>query len=240
MARPGSARRPPRRAAPARRTTAAAVRRESRPARRRRAAAILDRLAAEYPDSRPALDFTMPLELLVATILSAQCTDKRVNAVTPELFRRYPDARAYAEADLAELEELVHPTGFYRQKARALRALGAALAAEHGGRVPETMAELTALPGVGRKTANVVLGNAFGASEGVVVDTHVHRLARRLGLAADNAAEKIEAALMALVPRERWTLAGNLLIEHGRRICHARRPDCPACVLADLCPSAAV
>jgi endonuclease-3 len=176
----------------------------------------------------------------VATILSAQCTDKRVNEVTPELFRRMPSARHYAEAPLATLEELVKTTGFFRNKARALKGLGQALVAEHGGRVPETMEELRELPGVGRKTANVVLGNAFGKNVGVVVDTHVQRLSRRLGLTDQTDPEKIERDLMALVPQEAWTLWAHLLIDHGRKVCKARRPECGACVVNELCPSAEV
>jgi endonuclease III len=220
--------------------TPAQARRESAGARRARTAEILARLAREYPHSRCALDHRTPLELLVATVLSAQCTDKRVNEVTPALFRRYPTARHYAEADLAELEEAVRSTGFYRNKARALKALGQALVAAHGGEVPDAMAALTALPGVGRKTANVVLGNAFGLAAGVVVDTHVQRLSRRLGLTAEDDPEKIERDLMPLVPRADWTRWSHLLIDHGRKVCKARKPDCPLCVLADLCPSAEV
>jgi len=158
--------------------------------------------------------------------------------VTPALFRRYPDAPAYAQADLGELEEMVHSTGFYRNKARALKSLGAALVAEHGGAVPPDMEALCALPGVGRKTANVVLGNAFGRNEGIVVDTHVQRLSGRLKLSAQTDPEKIEAELMVLVPRDDWTLWSHLLILHGRKVCAARKPRCAACAIADLCPSA--
>ncbi|HEX5760125.1 MAG TPA: endonuclease III [Thermoanaerobaculia bacterium] len=220
--------------------TPAEARRESRKAKRRRAAEIDARLRAEYPDSRTALRHRTPLELLVATILSAQCTDQRVNEVTPALFRRYPSAELYAAAPLGELEEMVKSTGFFRNKARALKGLGQALAAEHGGRVPETMEELRALPGVGRKTANVVLGNAFGKNVGVVVDTHVQRLSRRLGLTDETDPEKIELDLMELVPREEWTLWSHLLIDHGRNVCKARRPECGRCVVNELCPSAEV
>ena len=220
--------------------TPARARRESMRARRERTAEILARLRRADPAAHTALDHHGPFELLVATILSAQCTDKRVNEVTPALFRRYPTARDLAAARIEELEEMVRSTGFYRNKARALKALGQALMAEHGGEVPASMAALSALPGVGRKTANVVLGSAFGINEGVVVDTHVQRLSRRLYLTAETTPEKIERDLMALVPREHWTLWSHLLIGHGRRVCKARRPACAACVLADLCPSAEV
>ncbi|HNZ97097.1 MAG: endonuclease III [Acidobacteria bacterium] len=213
-------------------------RRESARARRERTATILDRLAREYPDATCALTHANPFQLLVATILSAQCTDEQVNRVTPALFARFPDAAALAGADLAEVEALVHSTGFFRNKARALVGLGQALVADHDGQVPATMAELVRLPGVGRKTANVVLGNAFGRDEGIVVDTHVARLSRRLGLAAGDSPEAIERELMALVPRDAWTLWAHLLIFHGRQVCPARRPRCASCVVADLCPSA--
>ncbi len=221
-----------------RRTTWTEARRESRASRRRRTRAILERLARQHPDARCALDHGSALELLVATILSAQCTDARVNQVTPALFRRYPAAADYAAADLAELEEQIRPTGFFRNKARALKALGQALASEHGGEVPRSMEELTRLPGVGRKTANVVLGNAFAIEEGIVVDTHVQRLSRRLGLTAEEDAVKIERDLMELVPRGSWTLWSHLLIFHGRRVCQARKPDCASCAVNALCPSA--
>ena len=215
-------------------------RRESAAARRDRTATILERLAAEYPEAGCALDHRSPLELLVATILSAQCTDVRVNLVTPALFRRCPDAAAFAAAELAELEALIQSTGFFRNKAKALQGLGRALVARHGGQVPRTMAELTALPGVGRKTANVVLGNAFGIEAGVVVDTHVGRLANRLGLTRESDPVKVERDLVALVPQPAWTLWSHLLIHHGRAVCKAPRPRCAACALADLCPSAAI
>jgi endonuclease-3 len=216
------------------------VRRESGRARRERAAAILARLRPAYPGARTALDFETPLQLLVATILAAQCTDQRVNMVTPELFRRLPAARDLAAAPIEELEELVRSTGFFHNKARTLKALGQALVAEHAGRMPETMEELVRLPGVGRKTANVVLGNALGRKEGVVVDTHVQRVSRRLGLTEETEPEKIERDLMALLPRETWTEAANLLILHGRAVCKARRPECGRCVVNDLCPSAEI
>jgi endonuclease-3 len=180
------------------------------------------------------------LQLLVATILSAQCTDKRVNEVTPALFRRYPTALAYAEASLPDLESMIQSTGFFRNKAKSLQGLGRALVADHGGEVPRSMAELFVLPGVGRKTANVVLGNAFGIEAGVVVDTHVGRLSRRLGLTAEDDPVKAESDLAKLVPQERWTLWSHLLIDHGRAVCAARKPACDRCVLADLCPSAEV
>jgi endonuclease-3 len=230
----------PRRAKARAGITPAEARRESRRAKRQRTAEIDARLRAAYPDSRTALDHRNPLELLVATILSAQCTDKRVNEVTPALFRRYPSARHYAEAPLADLEEMVKTTGFFRNKAKALKGLGQALVAEHGGEVPETMEELHALPGVGRKTANVVLGNAFGKNVGVVVDTHVQRLSRRLGLTDETEPEKIERDLMELVPQEGWTVWSHLLIYHGRSVCKARRPECGRCVVNELCPSAEV
>ena len=220
--------------------TPAQARRESLRAKRARAGSIFDTLRGLYPDSRCALDFETPLQLLVATILAAQCTDKRVNEVTPALFRRYPTARHYAEAPIEELEEMVKTTGFFRNKARALKNLGQALLAQHGGEVPATMEALHELPGVGRKTANVVLGNAFGLAEGIVVDTHVQRLSRRLGLTDQTDPEKIERDLIALVPREHWTLWSHLLIDHGRQVCQARKPNCPGCAVADRCPSAEV
>lgn len=220
--------------------TPAAARRESRPARRARVAEILQRLKREYPDSRCALDHRSPLQLLVATILSAQCTDQRVNLVTPALFRRYPQAADYAAAPLEEIEELIRSTGFYRNKARSLQGLGRALVADHGGEVPRAMDLLTPLPGVGRKTANVVLGNAFAENVGVVVDTHVGRLSRRLGLTVEDDPVKVEQDLMAAVPQPEWTLWSHLLIDHGRNVCLARKPRCAQCVLNELCPSAEV
>jgi endonuclease-3 len=176
----------------------------------------------------------------MATVLAAQCTDERVNQVTPALFRRYPTARDYAAADLAELEEMVRTTGFFRNKARALKNLGTALVAEHGGEVPASLELLVALPGVGRKTANVVLGNAFGRTEGIAVDTHVQRLSRRLFLTEETDPEKIERDLMPVLPREEWTRFALLLQDHGRKICKARKPECAICPVADLCPSAEV
>jgi len=220
------------------RLTLAGARRESKRRKRLRTEEILARLSEEYPDADCALHHDNPFELLAATILSAQCTDKRVNIVTPTLFARFPTPLAMAEADLTEIEELVRTTGFFRNKARSLKGLGQALVSDHGGQVPQTMMELNALPGVGRKTANVVLGNAFGIDEGVVVDTHVQRLAGRLGLTREKTPVKIEIDLMDLVPKDRWTLWSHLLILHGRNRCKARRPLCDQCVLLDLCPSA--
>ncbi len=221
-----------------RRLTPSAARRESKKARRARSEEILARLKREYPDSRCALNHDNPLQLLMATILSAQCTDKRVNMVTPELFARFPTAADLAAAELGELEELVRTTGFFRNKARSLKGLGQALVDEHGGEVPSEMGALVRLPGTGRKTANVVLGNAFGIDEGVVVDTHVGRISRLLVLTEEKDPVKVERDLMAVVPKSDWTLWAHLLIDHGRAVCKARRPDCGACVLADLCPSA--
>jgi len=196
------------------------------------------RLKTAYPEARTALYWSNPLELLVATILSAQTTDVRVNAVTPNLFAKYPTAADYAAADPTELEEDIRPTGFFRNKAKSLRGMARALADDHGGEVPRTMDELVALPGVGRKTANVVLGNAFGIDEGVVVDTHVRRLSNRLGFTTQNDPEKIERDLMQTVPNRDWTLFSHLLILHGRSVCKARKPACVDCVVNDLCPSA--
>ena len=199
---------------------------------------VVSRLKREYPDARTELNWSNPLELLVATILSAQTTDVRVNQVTKELFRKYRTAADYAGADPGELEEDIRPTGFYRNKARAIQGMARALIEEHGGEVPRTMAELVALPGVGRKTANVVLGNAFGVDEGIVVDTHVRRVSNRLGFTEEKDPEKIEQDLLRLVPEGDRTIFSHLLIFHGRRVCKARKPDCPGCVLNDICPSA--
>jgi endonuclease-3 len=196
------------------------------------------RLKSEYPGAKTALDWKNPLELLVATILSAQTTDVRVNAVTPTLFAKNPTAADYAAADPTELEEDIRPTGFFRNKAKSLRGMARALVADHGGEVPRTMEDLVALPGVGRKTANVVLGNAFSTDEGVVVDTHVRRLSNRLGFTTHNDPEKIERDLMQTVPKRDWTVFSHLLILHGRSVCKARKPACSDCVVNDLCPSA--
>lgn len=198
---------------------------------------VLARLKREYPDAHCALNHRGAFELLCATILSAQCTDARVNLVTPTLFTRYPDAFALARAEQADVEAIIRSTGFFRNKARNLIAMAQALVAEHGGVVPRTMAELTALPGVGRKTANVILGNAYGINEGITVDTHVARLARLLGLTRQTDPVKIERDLMPQFPRADWALLSHLLIFHGRQVCIARRPRCEACVLADVCPS---
>ena len=202
------------------------------------ASEVTARLKAEYPDARTELDWSNPLELLVATILSAQTTDVQVNRVTESLFSKYRTAEDYADSTPEELEEDIRPTGFYRNKARSLRGMASALVEEHGGEVPRTMSELVALPGVGRKTANVVLGNAFGTNEGIVVDTHVRRVSGRLGLTESSDPVKIEQELMRLVPERDWTIFSHLLILHGRRTCKARKPDCPNCILNDICPSA--
>jgi endonuclease-3 len=214
--------------------------RESKRARKERALRVFDLLAEEYPDAECELDFEDPFQLAVATILSAQTTDERVNSVTPELFRRYPTASALATASPQDVEEIVRSTGFFRNKAKNIIGFARGVMEEHGGSVPRSMVDLTRLPGVGRKTANVVLGNAFGIDEGVVVDTHVSRLSRRLLFSDEETPEKIEAQLMALFPPERWTLLAHLLIWHGRRVCDARRPRCEACVVSHLCPSSRV
>jgi endonuclease-3 len=206
-------------------------------AQKERAAKVLDLLEAEHPDARCALEHDNPLQLLVATILSAQCTDERVNQVTPVLFARYPTARRLAEAPREEIEAIIRPTGFFRQKAGYIQGAAQAIAARPDGGVPRTMKELLELPGVARKTANVVLGVAYDVRDGVVVDTHVGRLARRLRFTRESNPVKIEADLMALVPRERWVELAHLLIFHGRRVCAARRPACDLCVVSDLCPS---
>jgi endonuclease-3 len=202
-----------------------------------RAPEIFQRLAAAYPDARCALDFETPFQLLVATILSAQCTDKRVNMVTPRLFATYPTPAALAAAKQEEVEELVKTTGFFRSKAKSLLGMSAAIENQHGGEVPATMDALVELPGVGRKTANVILGNAFDRNEGVVVDTHVARVSQRLELTKHTDPVKIEQDLVTLFPRQQWTLLAHLLIEHGRKICEARLPKCSQCPLGDLCPS---
>jgi endonuclease-3 len=212
--------------------------RESFQAKAARVKKVISGLRKAYPDAHCELNHSNPLELLVATILSAQCTDKRVNIVTGELFNKYRSAADYARADLAGLERDIRTTGFYRNKARSIKACGHALVERHGGSVPGTMEELIELGGVGRKTANVVLGNAFNINVGVVVDTHVARLSRRLGLTGETDPAKIEQALMKLVPKEEWTLFSHWLIWHGRRRCSARKPDCAHCEISGLCPSA--
>lgn len=213
--------------------------------RRRRSAAdlrehaheIVRRLRKEYPDAHCELDFKSPFQLLVATILSAQCTDKRVNMVTPGLFSTYPTPKKMAEASPDDLEEIIKSTGFFRAKTKSLQGMSSGLLEHHGGKVPDTMDDLVALRGVGRKTANVVLGNAFGKDEGIVVDTHVGRVSVRLALTNETDPVRVEEKLMALVPRRDWTIFSHLLIFHGRRICVARLPRCGACVLSDICPS---
>ena len=219
---------------------AARFRRESRAAKKARVAEILERLHHEYPDARCSLDHRNPYELLAATILSAQCTDERVNQVTPTLFARYPTPVDLAGARTEEVEELIRPTGFFRNKTKSLLGMAGAVVDRHGGEVPATMEELVKLPGVGRKTANVVLGNAFGKDEGVVVDTHVRRVSGRLGLTKQEDPERIEQDLMTLVPRPEWTDLPHLLIYHGRAVCKAPTPRCEVCVLNDLCPSSRV
>jgi len=209
--------------------------RESRDAKRARARKIIRALKRAYPDAKIALDFSNPLELLVATILSAQCTDERVNLVTPALFAKYASARDWAKADLATLERLVHSTGFFRAKARAIVGMARALVEHHGGEVPQTRDALTALPGVGLKTANVILGNAFG-QQAIAVDTHVFRVSQRLGLARSEDADEVHDQLVDTLPRKEWTLATHLLTTHGRRTCTARKPACPACPVRALCP----
>lgn len=203
-----------------------------------RALEIQRRLADAYPDAHCELDHRNAYELAVATILSAQCTDKRVNLVSPELFRRWPTAAKLARATRPQIEKVIQSTGFFRNKAKSLAGLGKALVERHGGDVPAEMAELVALPGIGRKTANVILGNAFGKNEGVVVDTHVQRLAGRFGLTKETDPVRVERALMPLFARESWAMLSHQMIFHGRRVCLARKPRCGECFLADICPSA--
>ena len=200
----------------------------------------ISRLRSLYPEARTELNWRTPLDLLVATILSAQCTDVRVNQVTEDLFRRYHSAGDYASVDQETLEEQIRSTGFYRNKAKSIQGMARGLLEDHGGEVPRTLDELVKLPGVGRKTANVVLGDAFGAPEGVVVDTHVKRLSQRLGLTEHKDPEKVERDLMQIVPKEEWAAFSHLLIFHGRGVCKARKPDCPGCTLNDICPSSSV
>ena len=206
---------------------------------RRRAQSIHRKLTAQYPNAACALHYDSPLQLLVATILSAQCTDVRVNLVTPGLFARYPDARAFAEAKLPELEDAIRSTGFFRNKARNIKACCQAIVTENGGQVPQTLEGLVALPGIGRKTANVILGNAFSVP-GITVDTHVGRLSRRLSLTEHTDPVKVEHDLMALLPAKDWTLFSHEIILHGRQVCHARKPKCSECVLNGLCPKIGV
>lgn len=202
--------------------------------------AIIELLREAHPDATCALDFENPLQLLVATILSAQCTDERVNKVTPVLFARFPTAQALAEADREALEQIIHSTGFYRNKAKNVQEAARRIVAEYGGDVPNNMAELLTLAGVARKTANVVLGNCYGIADGVVVDTHVKRLAGRLGLSAQSDPEKIERDLMALAQPSEWIDLSHLLIFHGRRVCDARKPKCAICTIRELCPTGAL
>jgi endonuclease III len=214
--------------------------RETAEAKAARTKKIIAGLQKTYPDAHCELNFANPLQLLIATILSAQCRDKRVNIVTKDLFQKYRSAKDFANADLVELEQAIKTTGFFRNKAKNIQACCRALVEKHGGEVPRTMEELFALDGVGRKTANVVLGNAFGINVGVVVDTHVTRLCNRLGLTKQTDAEKIEQELMTLLPRTQWTLFSHWLIWHGRRRCDARKPDCAGCEIKKLCPQIGV
>ncbi len=208
--------------------------------RRARTRKIIARLRKAFPDAKCALDHANPLELLVATILSAQCTDVRVNLVTPALFAKYRRAIDYAAADPLVFQREIQSTGFFRNKTKSILGMAQALIERHGGEVPQTMQELVALPGVGRKTANVVLGNAFGKNEGIVVDTHVQRISGLLKLTKEKTPEKIERDLMALVPRDDWTIFSHLFILHGRKTCIARRPKCEECGINSLCPSSRV
>ncbi|MDD4889188.1 MAG: endonuclease III [Phycisphaerae bacterium] len=212
--------------------------RETNADRKARARKIIGLLRRMYPDAHCSLDYSTPLQLLVATVLSAQCTDKRVNLVTPALFAKYPDAKALADANLDELMNDVRSTGFYRNKAKAIQSACRDIVARHAGRVPDTMEALTELSGVGRKTANVVLGNAFNVAVGVVVDTHVGRVARRLGLTGNDDPVKAEADLMGLFEKGDWIYLSHALILHGRNVCASQRPNCAGCGLAQLCPSA--
>ena len=217
-----------------------ASRAESPAERRARTRKILARLRREFPEAKCALDHESPLQLLVATILSAQCTDVRVNMVTPALFAKYHTAADYEAADPEQFQREIQSTGFFRNKTKSILGMAHALVERHGGRVPDTMDALVALPGVGRKTANVVLGNAFGKNEGIVVDTHVQRISGLLKLTREPTPEKIERDLMALVPRKDWTIFSHLLILHGRKTCIARRPKCESCRISELCPSSRI
>ena len=207
---------------------------------KRRALKVAKLLAKEYPDARCALDFKSPLELLIATILSAQCTDVRVNMVTPALFKKYPNAAAFAAANRGDLEKAIQSTGFFRNKAKSIQECCRKLATEHGGKVPKSIDELVELPGVGRKTANVVLGTAYDIASGIVVDTHVSRIVHRLGLTKEKDAVKIERDLMEQLPKREWVNFAHRLIHHGRRICAARKPKCSDCVLNVVCPKIGV
>lgn len=218
-------------------TTQKTTRPKDAPARARE---IVRRLAAAYPDAHCALHFNSPLELLIATILSAQCTDERVNRVTPALFAKYRSAKSYAAASQGELEREIHTTGFFRNKAKNIRECCRLLAERYGGELPRDMASLVALPGIGRKTANVVLGTAMGVANGIVVDTHVQRLARRMGLTRMVDPEKIERVLMRLIPQDEWIKFSHRMILHGRRVCTARKPACSTCTLSDVCPKIGV
>ncbi|MBK8263956.1 MAG: endonuclease III [Nannocystis sp.] len=201
---------------------------------------IVERLRERFPDARYELDWETPVQLAVATILAAQCTDERVNAVTKALFVRYPDAAAFAAADREELEEALKPTGFYKQKAKTVQEVCAALCERHGGEVPASMTALCALPGIARKSANVILNTAFGMASGIIVDTHVQRVAPRMGLSEESKPEAIERDLMAIVPESAWTFFGPAMVLHGRYTCTARAPQCAGCVMADLCPKVGV
>jgi endonuclease-3 len=208
-------------------------------AKRQNARQIVRLLKKQYPDASCALQHQNPLQLLIATILSAQCTDVRVNMVTPALFRRYPDAQSYAQSDSAELEGMIQSTGFFRNKARSIQACCRLLVERWNGQVPGTIEDLVELPGVGRKTANVILGNAFGVP-GITVDTHVGRLSRRLGLTQEADPTKVERDLMELIPKKEWTMFSHRMIFHGRQVCFARKPNCPACMLKRICPQIGV
>lgn len=205
-----------------------------------RAKEIISLLKNYYPDAKCSLDFKNPFELLVATVLSAQCTDERVNKVTPALFKKYPDAKTMAKADIAELEEFVRSTGFYKNKAKNLKNTSEILTNTHGGEIPKSLDELTHLSGVGKKTANVVLGTAYGIASGIVVDTHVGRLSQRLGLTKSKTPEKIQNDLEKIIPKENWIEWSHLLIYHGRQICKARKPQCEVCFLQETCPKVGV
>jgi endonuclease-3 len=220
-------------------TAGAARTKASAAALKRRAAAVYRGLAKLYPDAKCELDYKNPFELAVATVLSAQCTDKRVNMVTPVLFKRYPTPAALAAAPIGTVEDVIKSTGFYRNKAKSITGLARAVVADHDGTLPDDMDVLVKLPGIGRKTANVILGNAFGKNAGVVVDTHIARLSGRLGFSRQTDPVKIETDLAALFPRRNWTMLAHLLIWHGRRVCDARKPRCAECAIARLCPSAA-